>query len=137
MHMEPARILYVRNKKLNNLVFIKSNTRMFNFDYVKNEGQSKMARNSWSSILNINDWRFWLRKTNTLLNLINNESDIVNTYLYDEDPYETKYQLPLNKKESTGLKYLNDSKAFIEYQNDVDDIYRNIEKYNPNINCIW
>ena len=29
-------------------------------------------------------------------------------------------------------KYLNDSKAFIEYSNDMDDIYKNIEQYNPN-----
>ena len=28
----------------------------------------------------------------------------------------------INKRESTGLKYLNDSKAFIEYSNDMDDI---------------
>ena len=38
----------------------------------------------------------------------------------------------INKRESTGLKYLNDSKAFIEYSNDMDDIYKNIEEYNPN-----
>ena len=38
----------------------------------------------------------------------------------------------INERESTGLKYLNDSKAFIEYSNDIDDIYKNIENYNPN-----
>ena len=38
----------------------------------------------------------------------------------------------INKRESTGLKYLNDRKAFIEYSNDMDDIYENIEEYNPN-----
>ena len=38
----------------------------------------------------------------------------------------------INKRENTGLKYLNDSKAFIEYFNYMDDIYKNIEKYNPN-----
>ena len=38
----------------------------------------------------------------------------------------------INKRESTGLKYLNDSKVFIEYSNDMDDIYKNIEEYNPN-----
>ena len=27
---------------------------------------------------------------------------------------------------------MNDSKAFIEYSNVMDDIYKNIEKYNPN-----
>ena len=38
----------------------------------------------------------------------------------------------IKKRESTCLKYLNDSKAFIEYSNDIDDIYQNIEDYNPN-----
>ena len=38
----------------------------------------------------------------------------------------------INKRESKGLKYLNDSKAFIEYSNDIDDIYKNIEEYNSN-----
>ena len=29
---------------------------------------------------------------------------------------------------NTGLKYFNDSKAFIEYLNDIDNIYKNIEE---------
>ena len=37
-----------------------------------------------------------------------------------------------NKRKSAGLKYLNDSKVFIEYSNDMDDIYKNIKEYNPN-----
>ena len=35
------------------------------------------------------------------------------------------------KRESTGLKYFNDPKAFIEYSNDMQDIYKNINEYNP------
>ena len=31
-------------------------------------------------------------------------------------------QFLIKKQESTGLKNLNDSKAFIEYSNDMDDI---------------
>ena len=71
-------------------------------------------------------------KTNALLNLRNNESDIDKIYLYAKDPSEAKYQLLIDKSESTSLKYLNDSKAFIEYPNDMDGIYKNIEEYNPN-----
>ena len=41
-------------------------------------------------------------------------------------------QFLIKKRESTGLKNLNDSKAFIEYSNDMDDIYKNIEEDNPN-----
>ena len=52
--------------------------------------------------------------------------------LKKKDPCEAKYQLLISKRESTDLKYLNDSKAFIEYSNNIDDIYKNIEEYNPN-----
>ena len=38
----------------------------------------------------------------------------------------------ISKTESTGLNYLNESKAFIEYSNDMDDIYKSIEEYNLN-----
>ena len=44
-----------------------------------------------------------------------------------------KYYFLFNKRESTDLKYLNDSKVFIEYFNNMDDIYKkNIEEYNLN-----
>ena len=38
----------------------------------------------------------------------------------------------ISKGESTGLKYFNDSKDFIEYSSDMNNIYKNIEDYNPN-----
>ena len=50
--------------------------------------------------------------------------------MYAKNPYEAKYQFLINKRESTGLKYLNDPKAFIEYSNDMQDVYKNIEQYN-------
>ena len=52
--------------------------------------------------------------------------------MYAKDPYGANYQLLNNKRESIGIKHFNDSKAFIEYSNDMDDIYKNIEEYNPN-----
>ena len=70
-------------------------------------------------------------KTNTLLNLINNQPDIDKIYLYAKDPYEDKYQFLINKRESIGLKHFNDPKVFIEYSNDMHDIYKNINYYNP------
>ena len=73
-------------------------------------------------------------KTNALLNLINNEPDIDKIYLYITGPFGANYQLLIDKRESAGFKYLNDSKAFIEYSNDMDDIYKNIQEYNPNKN---
>ena len=66
-------------------------------------------------------------KTNTLLNLINNQPDIDKIYLY-----EPKYQFLIKKRESIGLKHFNDPKAFIEYSNDMQDVYKNINYYNLN-----
>ena len=57
---------------------------------------------------------------------------LIEIYSYAKDPYEAKYQSLINKRENTGVKYLNDPKAFIECSNDMDNIYENIEEYNPN-----
>ena len=65
-------------------------------------------------------------------NLINNQPDIDKIYLYAKDPYEAKYQHLINKREKVGLDYFNDSKAFMEYSNDMHDLYNSIENYNPN-----
>ena len=70
-------------------------------------------------------------KTNSLLNLINNQADIGKIYLYAKDPYEAKYQYLINKREKVGLDHFKDSKGLIEYSNDVHDVYKNIEDYNP------
>ena len=69
-------------------------------------------------------------KTNVFLNLINNQSDIDKMYLYAKDPYEGKYKFLINKRESIGLKHFNDPKTFVEYSNDMQDVYKNIEEYN-------
>ena len=72
----------------------------------------------------------WAGKTNALLNLINNQPDIDKIYLYVKDPYESKYNFLFNKRESTGLKNFNDLKGFIEYSNNMQDVYKIIEEYN-------
>ena len=69
------------------------------------------------------------------MNLINNQPDIDKIYLYAKDPYEAKYQFLINKRESTGLKHFNDPKAFIEYSNDMQDVYKNIDEYNADKEC--
>ena len=70
-------------------------------------------------------------KTNLLLNLIENQPDIDKIYLYAKDPYESKYQYLINKREGVGINHFNDPKAFIEYSNDMHDVYKNIDDYNP------
>ena len=52
--------------------------------------------------------------------------------MYAKDSYEAKYQFLINKRESTGLEHFNDPKAFTEYSNDMQDVYKNIEEYNAN-----
>ena len=69
-------------------------------------------------------------KTNLLLNLINNQPDIDKIYLYAKDLYEAKNQYLINKREKVGLDHFDGSKAFIEYSNDMQDVYKNIEGYN-------
>ena len=41
-------------------------------------------------------------KTNLLLNLIENQPDIDKTYLYAKDPYQSKYQNLINRREGVG-----------------------------------
>ena len=109
---------------------------MFNFDYITKEG-IKQHNPNWPenpdhrySILIIEG--SGSGKTNALLNLINQELDVNKKFLYAKDPYKAKNKLLIDKREITGLKYLNDSKALIEYSNDMNNIYKNIKEYNPN-----
>ena len=52
-------------------------------------------------------------------------------YLYAKDPYEAKYKYLINKREGVGINHFKDLKAFIEYSNDMNNVYRNINYYNP------
>ena len=65
------------------------------------------------------------------MNLIKNQLDIDKIYLCAKDPYEAKYQFLINKSEITWLKHFNDPKAFIDYSNYMQDVYKNIDEYNP------
>ena len=62
-----------------------------------------------------------------MLNLI----DRIKIYLYASDLQELKYQFLIKECENIGIKHLNDSKAFIEHANTLDDIYNNIDDHNP------
>ena len=71
-------------------------------------------------------------KTNAVLNLIqqDNSNLIDKIYVYAKDLEEPKYQFLIKKRESTGIKNLNDPNAFIEYSNTMDGVYNNIDDYN-------
>ena len=72
------------------------------------------------------------RKTNMLLNLINEQNDIDKIYLYARDLNKTKHKSLIKKRKVAGIKqmHLNDPNAFIECLNTMDDVYGNIHDYN-------
>ena len=70
-------------------------------------------------------------KTNTLLNLINEQKDIDKIYVYAKDLSEPNYEYLIKNRENAGIKYLNDSKAFIKCSNTMDGVYKSIDDYNP------
>ena len=112
---------------------------MINFnDYVNgiafNENKTKHNKN-WTYILD-HPYRILIiggsgsGKTNLLLNLIENQPDIDKIYLYAKGPYEAKYQYLINKRAGVGIDHFNNPKAFIEYSNDMRNVYKNIDEYN-------
>ena len=87
---------------------------MFNFDYITKE-DIKEHNPNWPEIPDQPHRKliiggFGSRKTNALLALVNQEPDIDKFYLHSKDMHEANYQLLINKRKCTGLKYLNDSK---------------------------
>ena len=107
---------------------------MINFDEYTNE--NKTEHNSKWPYIPDHPYRILIvgspgyKKTNILLNIVNNQPDIDKVYLYAKDPYEAKYQYLINKREKVGLDHFKDPKAFIEYSNDMQNVYKNIGDYN-------
>ena len=52
--------------------------------------------------------------------------------MYAKDLSEPKYEYLIINLENAGIKHVNDGNAFIEYSNTMDDVYKNIDDYNPN-----
>ena len=71
-------------------------------------------------------------KTNALLNLIKEQDDIHKIYLYAKDLSEYKYEFLFKQREDAGTNHFNDSNAYIECSNTMDDFYEDIDDYNPN-----
>ena len=47
--------------------------------------------------------------------------------MYPRELYETKNKYLINKPEKVGLDNFDDPKAFVEYSNDMKNVYKNIE----------
>ena len=104
---------------------------MINFDDYVNENKNEHKKN-WPNTPG-HQYRILIiggsgsGKTNVLLNLIDNQPDI------DKNIFVRKRSIwsKINIREKLGLKRFNDPKAFIEYSNDMQYIYKNIDDYNP------
>ena len=103
--------------------------KMFNLDKLVNEKQKE------------DNWPFRMLiigpsgsvKTNTLLHLIDKLHPIDKIYLYAKDLSEPKYEYLINKREQVGIKILQNAKVFIEYSDDMNDVFKNINDYNKNV----
>ena len=107
---------------------------MINFDEYVNENKTEHNKN-WPNSPD-HPYRILIirgpgsEKTNVLLNLIEKQPDIDKIYLYAKGPYERKYQYLVTKREGVGIDHFNDLKAFIEYTNGMQDVYKNINNCN-------
>ena len=111
---------------------------MFNLDDMTNENNKDHNR-KWPYIPDLPYRMLIIRgsgsgKTNALLNLKKEQDSdnlIDKIYLYAKDLSKPNYQFLIKKREDVEIKHLNDSKAFIEYSQCMDDVYNNTDDYNP------
>ena len=111
-------------------------TKIINLDNIIN-GNNKEHNKKWSYIPD-HPYRTSIiggsgsRKTNILLNLTNEQKDVDKIYLYGKDLSKPKYEYLIKNCENAGIKHVNDGNAFIKCSNTMDDVYKNIDDYNPN-----
>ena len=68
------------------------------------------------------------------INEQDNDNLIDKSFLYPKDLSEPKYESLIENRVDTGIKHLNNSNTFIECSNTMDDVYEDIDGYNPNRN---
>ena len=113
----------------NLLVGIFIHYKIANFDSITSENNKK-----WSYIPD-HPYRILMiggsksGKINGLINLINEQNDIDKIYLYAKDLSE--HEILIKKRENVGIKHYNDINAFIGCSDTMDDVYENIDDYNP------
>ena len=108
---------------------------MLSLDDITNENKKKHNK-KWSFIPD-HSYRILIiggsgsGKTNALLNLINKQDDIDKIYLCTKYLSEPKCEFLIQKLKDAKAKHFNDWNAFIECSNTMDDVYEDIDDYNP------
>ena len=91
-----------------------------------------MTTYSRSFFQNTNNWQFWIRKNKLII-----KCNITRTR-YGLDLFVCQRSIRIERlainREDSGIKHYNDPKAFMEYSSTMDDVYNNINDYNPNRN---
>ena len=90
-----------------------------------------MAIYSRSSLQNTYYRWFWLWKNKCSFKPNNQSARYCKIYQCPKYPYEAKYQYLIKKRAKVGLVHFKVPRAFMEYSNDMEDVYKNIEDYNP------
>ena len=108
---------------------------MINLDNIRNDKKPK--HNKYYPYIPDHPYRLLIigdsgsGKTNALINLINEQNDNDEIYLYARDLSKPKYEYLIKKCEDAGIKHLNNPNAFVECSDTMDDVYENINDYNP------
>ena len=108
---------------------------MINLDSFTNE-KNKEHNEKWSYIPD-HPYRILITsgsgsgKQNALLNLINKQYNVDRIHLYAKDLSEPNNEYLIEKRENAGIKHLNNPNAYIYCFNMMDDVYENINDYNP------
>ena len=108
---------------------------MINLDNYVNENKTEHNKN-WPFIPD-HPYRILISssgsgKTNALLIIEFNRKSTRHKILYSKDQYEAKYQYLIKIREKVGIDDHNDPRAYTEYSNDMHNVYKNINYYNPN-----
>ena len=69
-------------------------------------------------------------KTNTLLNTDKYQRPEKLKNLYIKDPFKSKYQFLINRKEKLRIPELENSNVFVDNLQTIDDVYESLEDYN-------
>ena len=104
------------------------------FNLINQEPDNKViisCRTHQTSAGNTSICPYYTFRDITVIMTLLQEADIDKIYLHAKDPYEATSTF---KRGSTGLNHFNDSKAFVEYLNDVDDIYKRLKSTSQTIN---